>query len=846
MQNLSKIATSIFYFLVLIIIKINAEDNTIKVLINKPDINSEQYLEKYNSLINQYFVSEDLFNKINIPPINITFAYCSPVQNDGLNLERYYKIFNKNLIVDVEYARKLNCTLRELKNSNYDLMIVDDSFLFVDKTSVKNPWVSNFFSNVEIQTFYLNFDQYKLNKTDISHHYEKIFDDGYNEGQYGLPYELDFDVLYNQKLSNNMKSLKLEKRILNNIKSVGLLSKILNEKHISRSLKSDNVNDHMDIGLSDNDDLMNSLVEFIKNHLNIEENKDSKYFTKFYTDEVYSSFKDYLMEKTGVSLNETLNTSVEDIYQSFISGKTKVFKGKASYLHELKELKNITVSIKNMPKNYTVVKEKYVIINKNTKKDKDLLVRIALQLTSKKMQLYRAKHFGSIPTFDLDKVNNDEERHQYCSTNSDICDLLQEIRPINIKKAIRKNKFSGSYLEARIILPSTLREILLTNNYTTIIGAFLATNESMPFMAYFFGNNLYLVITLAVTIIIVEIILITVVILLLKNKNHSHLKPISPTLSSLSILGMSMNILYPILYFFLYSNTLCRISYIFKLFIGNMILLPIFVIIFRIFYIYNNVSKVYIGKKINDRYLIKYIVIILVTCFSCSIIYISFNKIIILTSGSLFPHRYLFCTFINTESYRIVYNIYYIIFVIAILVMLVETIKVSKKYSLLKYAYFIVIYYVSTYIYDTYTYNYNYREYILLTFSISCIYTLSCLCCIYLLVGPQLINILKKKKDKSTIDEENNIDNINIVDFIPSVNEVSFNRTVSFVRDKSKNNIFEEDDPIANNPNNYFFNKTLQRLSSQQQQQQQQQEDYEINGSKEFILTKKDLNKFIN
>ncbi|KAG4086038.1 hypothetical protein H8356DRAFT_1013204 [Neocallimastix lanati (nom. inval.)] len=894
MQFISHLILSIVYFLVLSIQKSKANENTIKILINRPDIHSEEYLEKHNSLINQYFISEGIFNKTNIPPLNISFSYCSPVPEDGFYIEFLYNVFNSGFTVDVDFIRNLNCTIRELKDSTYDMMIVDDRFLFIDESSVSNPNINMGFALDKFSSYLLNYEQYITNENVLDSHDKNILDDGYSEERYGLPYELDFDVLYHQETShnnnnnnnnndnnnddnnndnndnNNKNNNNDNNNVINNGNNVTTsLSKNETNKKQKRSSSinmnnnddsnnnynnsnNDNDNNHknndnnnmdnnknqdknkdrISLGLADNDELLNSFIEYSKYHFNNKQKtkifKYPDYFKNFYKKEIYESFAKFLVEKTGLSINETLAISMEDAYHSFINGQDSWMKGKASYFQELKQYNNITVRMDNSLNDCgSVIREKFVVINKNSRKNKEILFEIALQLTSRKFQIYRANHFGSIPTFDLKQKNQDQEIQQYCSSHSEICDQLQSLKPIRMKEALKKNKLSSSFLESRIILPSTLRTNLQTNNYTQVITAFTSTNESEQLILLLFHTNWNVMITLMVILGITEIFLIYLVITVFRYRKHSCMKPASPNLCCLTIFGIILSIFYPMLYFVLYNNYLCRISYILKFFISNMVYLPVFVIIYRIFYIYKNISKVHFGEKINDRYLIKCITIALVTVISIITVMVSFNTISITTYGSLIQHRYLYCNYNELVITSYMFAIYYAIFVFAIVVMTIKSIKVTKKYHDMKYAIFVVLYYTASFLFESFCYNTLIPNFVVMTFSITILYIISSLFGIYLLIGSRLLSVYKQSKDQREL-FENSIKelNINIADFIPEMNKSSGKVKsifTTFKKDKSKNNSITEkdssaiDDHIANNPNNFFFNRTLQNLSLEQE-----------------------------
>jgi len=131
--------------------KVNAKE-LYNILINKPSIGEDKFLDKYNGIINQYFI----FN--NITDVEVKFSYCNINPEDGKSLVDLYKSYNSPFSVDKEYAAYFNCTLKELKQSNFDLMVLDERILFSDNSYIDNTLLQSEFSYHRLTDYLSSFD----------------------------------------------------------------------------------------------------------------------------------------------------------------------------------------------------------------------------------------------------------------------------------------------------------------------------------------------------------------------------------------------------------------------------------------------------------------------------------------------------------------------------------------------------------------------------------------------------------------------------------------------------------------------------------------------------------------
>ena len=630
-------------YLIICFYGVNAKE-VINILINKPDIDANEYLEKYNEMINQYFSMN------NINDYDVKFSYCSPVSTDGENLSQIYKNAGSPFSIDVEYAKNFNCTLRELKNVNYDMMILDDRFLYADNSYADYVLLQDEFDFKRFSDFYADYNNYILNIDDINYHDKDILNDGKlgnKKRLYGLPYELDFDVLYYHSINEQSKdSLSLK------VKGSSFKDNNSSDNNSSDNNSSDNNSSEeiLSAGFKDNDDLINFFGEFVRYQYNKPiENEISSYnflYNKEST-ELYHSFRNFILKLTGNNIEKTLSTTVEEAYLSFLENENKLFRGRASLYKSLKENSNISIKMNSLPDNISVINEKYLVINKNSLKSTDVLVKIALILTSKEMQIYRSMEIGSIPTFNF-KNGSDESVISYCQINSDMCNLLEKLNPIRIRNIFKKNKFSAHYLETRLIFPSGLKQSLIDPNNNTASRLFMNILDIWNYSSdkeYEINSNMIIFLILNIFSILVAIFLFLLMIKVHRNREHPYIKAVSPQLSNLTIFGILMRIIYPYCYGLVKTRFLCRMSVVLNFLINNLVYIPLFAIIFRIYYIYNNATNISYGKKLQDGRLIIYIIMVIIVTFFgyYGISYFSFFNLE--TDGSLQYSRYLTCVY---------------------------------------------------------------------------------------------------------------------------------------------------------------------------------------------------------
>eukprot|EP00833_Pecoramyces_ruminatium_P017735 jgi/Orpsp1_1/1191767/evm.model.d7180000088383.1 len=456
--------------------------------------------------------------------------------------------------------------------------------------------------------------------------------------------------------------------------------------NINPNSDSDNNSDYnfnfnitdVSIGLEDNNVLINYFVEFIGDEYGVSSNDKPESFYKLYKTDpeiFYNSFRNDVISETGLNINNTLETTVEEAYQLFINKEKKFFRGKASYYKSLKDSTNHgPIALHPLSQNYySVLTERYLALNKKSKLVKKILIEAAKELTSKEMQLFRAKEFGNIPTFDLNDTNYQQtnvnvnvnvnvsvsENDSYCYLHSDICTIYKKLKPIDIKNFFKKDEYNANYMEIRLMLPLALQKSLRENNHTLIIDTFSNIFEIKE--STFYLNNPVLIFSNLFVFLIV-VVLILVMIKVYKNRKHPILVPISPTLTNLVIIGIILNISLPCFNALINDILLCRIYLVIKFLIGNIILLPILAMTFRVFYIYTNTNKTKVdGRKLNDKRLLLGISIVSIGIIITAT-FLSFrDKYYLKTTGTLLIDRIYWCYFDEVNYYSVFTNIYYIL-----------------------------------------------------------------------------------------------------------------------------------------------------------------------------------------
>jgi len=629
----STIGIIIFINLVLYFERVNSKINNIKVLLKEPDKVEENYFDinKLSTITNEFFK-----NNTSVRDVNIEYSYCRHrIINSKLKSNSRYI----NYLNDTSYVNYSNCIIKELQSNTYDMMILDDRFLFSDQSLIENFNIEKLFNARKIHQYYEDLIDY-IKQEDLIHHDSDILYDGYFDNRlYGIPYEFDYDLLYYKMDGKKKKSI----------------NETTKWESLSKNLK-------LHIPLGDNEELLKMFVEYIKT----EDNSPVDFTIKF---------REYILSLEN--FNSLLISDIEKSFNEFINNYNVIYKGKASYYPYMISKRLIT-DVKLPPSQYSVVNQKYLIINKNSCVNKDILMKVALQLTSKEMQIIRAETFGSIPTFDFGQKLNDVDIARYCEQYSKICSLSEIVRQVRIKDTFCRNEISAPFIETRLLFPTILRNYLIDGKrepvhlvYSNIFKAKMTTLDTFDtYTSLLFGfMTLYA---------IISFIMMRKV---YKYREHPHMKVISPSLSILVIFGFIMFIYFP-LFIIQVNNVLkCKIEFVFTELSLSLLLIPMFSATLRVYYIYTNSSKVNFGNGFNNNRIFLAIAIILTVIVSLCLLFVFNYEFYIISLKDILEYRYPLC---NTMENKNIFIINYV--VISILVSIVFiTINYNMLYIYLRF-----------------------------------------------------------------------------------------------------------------------------------------------------------------
>jgi len=686
MKSLIKILYTILFTIIIILTtnslaetiqNHNQNNNIINILIDRPDNEDSQYLEKYNRAINDFFSKKNSTHPEE-KNFELKFSYCDIEKNferPSFVVTRFF--WEKLRISDESYLKYINCIIKELRNSNYDMMILDERFFFSEISFIENVIIKGAFTFHDLYKFFLNLNTQAVhtNNKDFSHHDKKFLNGGElsNKQFYGIPYELDFDLLYfndQNKDSSLLKQLLLLEVPTNDTHTSDKDRRTIDQREGRSVLSSNSLNRRdskgksitlsatdpsLSIALGDNDELLKLFLEYVGHQFGLPEDNDPDYFKKFYNNKesksLYPSFQQFLTIKLKLNLNQTLTITPKKAIEAFIHNEKMTLKGKASYYHNLKEVLPKTILLgKALPPDQTsIINTKYLVINNKSLKDKRGLVELAKALTSPEIQNYRADTFGSIPTFDMKQKNSDPVIRTYCQTHKELCEMIEHLIPFHLQKMITQDKYSSSVMEARFVLPNAIRIFLQKNTEAPIMDAY---SSIMEVKGLGVDGIHFIQLAIIIIVIIAILFLLFIMTMVYKNRMHPYLKAISPGLCILIILGLILNLIDPIYGSLLRSIILCKIEFVHKIISHTLTIFPMYTIVYRIHYIFTNTSKVNISKKFNDHFLIRLTIISLFVIFIVSIVIAYEITFTLVTLGNLQDFRSIYC-------FNTIYFIYY-------------------------------------------------------------------------------------------------------------------------------------------------------------------------------------------
>ncbi|OUM65768.1 hypothetical protein PIROE2DRAFT_7184, partial [Piromyces sp. E2] len=485
---------------------------------------------------------------------------------------------------------------------------------------------------------------------------------------------------------------------------------------------------------------------------------NKKYYDQFCekdADEKFKAFRKHVIDYTNENYNRTLQLSLDQAFMMFVQDQSPFFRGKASHYYLLFEEeeegdnknKRQDESMPQFssvlpPKNISPLTEHYLIANKNTFIDKDILMETARILTSKEMQLYKVKHFGSIPTFDFSKKNDDNEIKNYCDKHSKICEHYENLKKFRLKDLF-DSRYTPAFFEVRLLLPSVIKRYIMSNNLERLKFGFENIKELVTSFMGAYSYLTYCIIS------IYSILIFTVIGLTYYYKNHPYLKAISPLFCIIIILGYLLTTIGILMFLPPFSIAKCKIFYMLEILSYTLIVAPMYVITYRIYRIFK--SGIIDSKSLSNKRLFIYVVIFnliaviykFIVIFAVDFHYIAYGYL----NESRRLARYYFTnyTVFDTVDSIIIGLLYF-----CLLIMIIRTGSASKKFGDISFIYVIILLNIIGFITGKIISQDSIEHFSSLFFILSIIHvTIGCLST-YLLVGGRLIFIiLYKDKYKS-------------------------------------------------------------------------------------------------
>ncbi|OUM62846.1 hypothetical protein PIROE2DRAFT_10770 [Piromyces sp. E2] len=556
MANRTCIKIVLFIFIYLLVTVYGGKQQ-IKICMKQPDmpltIREEDWKIKYLEIF-QKFIEEKAKDdkRLNNYEIDI---YLYPYSEFDKNKA-------ENQILVLYYMEDL---IVKLQKKEIDILILDDDILFSEMSLFESSDVFKILkSRYPSLDYFQDLSKY-IKKEDLSFHDPKILSGGiYEDKLIGIPYEHDFNVLFYRLEEPNSKAYNDTQLYLENMEKYtwdDLIKQIyINTQELKISLINDN-------------DLLNFFIEYASNHFNLSREYDPDILKLFYNEtftDFYKSFHDIIKSiSEDKMISNTFKITLDYLFGMYMYNNSTFFKGKASHniLFKLmnKKVSNNTDNIIPLtlpPKYQSVNTHKYLVVNKLSEINPEILAKIALIITSKEAQLERADVLGSIPTFDFTKKDSDPDLQNYCNENSEICNAMDKMKKIYLKDIFKPDKLVP-FFEIESFLPIAIRHYLIKKDPSYVEQTFKNINE-------FITDRL----------------------------EHPYIKVISPTFCEIIVAGCILNLIEVMKYLPPYSAVKIKIFTLVGALSTNMIYIPMFAVTFRIFHIFRT-------KSLKNNVLIK-------------------------------------------------------------------------------------------------------------------------------------------------------------------------------------------------------------------------------------------------
>ncbi|OUM63269.1 hypothetical protein PIROE2DRAFT_10238 [Piromyces sp. E2] len=561
-------------------------------------------------------------------------------------------------------------------------MVVLDDRVLLNDISLMESHIIKQNTNYEHPSLDLFHDLSKyISKKDLEIHDSKIVSGGmYEDKIIGIPYEFDFDVMYYHKGEVNSKTYNDTQLLVDNMENY-TWNELLDQ--MSRNSQP------FRLSLAD----------------------DTYLFYNETSLEFYPKFRDLVVSISYKNdARKTALTSIKELYDDFVKNATTFFKAKASHsIYFKNEFLNSEILLTLPPKYQTAITHNYIVANKHSDIDPEILAEVALVLTDKDAQLVRSEIFNSIPTFDFTKKDSDLYIQKYCNNHSVICDAIDKMKKLYVRD-IFKSDYMIPFYEIMGYVPIKFKNYFIDPTDLELVRkSFVNMNEFIT--SHLEIYEVFSIIMVSITI----IILIFFIFMTNKLKNHSYIKVISPQFCNLIVIGCILNLLKIFKFIPPYSSAKIKIFLILGTIGTSLIYIPMFAVVYRIYRIYK--SKTFMSNTLSNKHLL----IGVLMAVSISIIY---NTVVV------FTNRFYYITVgtINASRFPI----------ILLLTMIIATGSRSKKFGDVCYTFVIFSTNISDFLTERLLMWLNEKNYPVYFFIISLYTCFVHFICVYFLVGSRI------------------------------------------------------------------------------------------------------------
>ncbi|OUM58190.1 hypothetical protein PIROE2DRAFT_67769 [Piromyces sp. E2] len=226
---------------------------------------------------------------------------------------------------------------------------------------------------------------------------------------------------------------------------------------------------------------------------------------------------------------------------------------------------------------------------------------------------------------------------------------------------------------------------------------------------------------------------------------------------------------------------------------------PMVAITYRIYSIYNNTSKVGIGKNLKNKRLFIILGILFVIAFIAAIVPAYYVVHFYLKSyGNISTYRHQTCDFNESEIYSYIeYGVFFILF-IAIIYMVIKTGKVSKHYGEFNFIYGMLLILIAESVRDfiiPYLPGNGYFTYLIIFFVVYMVYNILC---VYIIVGSRLVYAIRHPDQESyKTDSYYTKSTIGLIPKKSKKNKLTSSTTINSNKSLSENTTDENEIPVT-------------------------------------------------